>query len=237
MKKMVMLLIFAFLITGCNINYELNIDRQLNLLENITMNATTDEDIQKILKFNQYVPVNIEFDDPVIFKEKKDGVEYYSINRKSDNSQLKFSYSYDVNQFNYNMIARSCYQYVTVMNQKDKKTKKTELLLSTSKKFLCFDKYDNLDDVSITITSKYKLKETNADVVEKHKYIWNINKANANNKYIYLSLDTTKRDLTLWEKIQEGEYTNIFTISILLFIVGVIIYIFLKKKGDRKNKI
>ena len=233
MKKMIMLLIFAFLITGCSVNYELNIDKQLNLSENIVMNATTDRDVQKILDFNQYIPVNIEFDDPKIFKEKADGVQYYSINKKSDNSSLKFNYSYDVDEFNFNIFAKSCYQYVTVMDQDNEK----ELLLSTSREFLCFDKYDNLDDVTVTITSKYKLKETNADEVSRHTYRWFINKGNAKDKYLYLLLNTGEKDLNLWERILEGDFTNTFTIFLAVFLIGGIIIFLFKKKGDRRNRV
>ena len=233
MKKMLMLLIFAFLITGCSVNYELNIDKQLNLSENIILNATTDTDVQKILDFNQYIPINIEFDEPVIFKEKADGVQYYNINKKSDNSSLKFNYSYDVDEFNFNIFAKSCYQYVTVMDQDNEK----ELLLSTSREFLCFDKYDNLDDVTVTITSKYKLKETNADEVSRHTYRWFINKGNAKDKYLYLLLNTGEKDLNLWERILEGDFTNTFTIFLAVFLIGGIIIFLFKKKGDRRNRV
>ena len=135
------------------------------------------------------------------------------------------------------MIIHKCYKYLTFMNTENKKTKKNELLLSTSRQFLCFDKYDNLDDVTVTIRSKFKLKDTNADIVEKHKYTWNITKDNANDKFIYLLLDVHDRDLTLLEKIQEGEYTNIFTISLVLLLFGFLIYFSLKVKGKRRNRV
>ena len=81
------------------------------------------------------------------------------------------------------------------------------------------------------------MKGTNADSVNGHVYIWNINRSNYHDKYIYLLLDTSKRDLTLWERILEGEFTNLFTISLLLLVIGGFIYFILKMKGDYKNRI
>lgn len=236
-KLKIQMVLVAFLATGCSVNYELDIDRGLTFKENIIIQSSSVEDIQKIQEFDRYVPINIEFDDPSVFEKKLNDVEYYDSSKNNNSTILNFHYIHKADSLNYDMFARSCYQYVTVMKQKDSKTKKDELLLSTSREFLCFNRYDDLDDVMVTITSKYKLKETNADVVEKHKYVWYINRDNADDKYLYLLLDTTERDLTLWEKIQEGKYTNAFTVSLLLLLVGGMIYLFLKRKGEKRDKI
>ena len=233
MKKIWLIILVLFL-TGCSVNYELDIGRDVRLIENVNLSANTNVDVEKINAFDYYVPIDYTNDDPSVFEKKFNDIDYYDITKKADNSSLSFSYDkYDVNQFNYNMFAKSCYQYVTVMNQNNNK----ELLLSTSRKFLCFDKYDNLDDVTVTITSKYKLKETNADEVDGHTYRWFITKGNADNKYLYLLLDTTVRELTIWERILEGEFTNTFTIFLVVFVVGGIIIFLFKKKGDRRNKV
>ena len=237
MKKIWLIFLVLFL-TGCSVNYELDIDNSAILRENIKISANNDSDIEKIKEFNYYVPIDYTNDDYSVYEKKFDKIEYYDVSKASDNKSLVFKYDkYDSNKFNYNMFGRTCYKYVAVMEQKDKKSKKRELLLSTSRQFLCFDNYENLDEVNVIIKSKYKLLETNADVQEKHKYIWNITKENANNKYIYLLLDLKTRELTLWERIQEGEYVNMFTISLVLFLVGLVIWFLFKKKGDIKNKV
>ncbi len=235
MKKNILLFVFIVLCcTGCHVDYHLNIDTVNSMEENIILNGTSNDDIKKINSFNEFVPIDIIADDYSAFQKKLDGIDYYSILRK-DNS-LNFIYDrFNVKKLNDSMFARSCYQYVTVME--GGRGKSSELLLSTSNKFLCFDRYDNLDDVTVTITSKYKLKKTNADVVDEHKYTWNINKENANDKYLYLLLDTTVRELSLWDRIMEGEYTNVFTVSLVIAFIGGIVYLILKKKGDRRNRI
>ena len=229
--KYFFLIICLFLLSGCSVDYHLNIDKDFSFNETVVMSASNEADISVISSYNSYLPINVDADDSVLFENKIDGVEYYELKKTTDNSRLKLYYDFDYEKFNHSMIANSCYQYVTVM--KDGK----DLILSTSREFLGFDVYDNLENVKVTLTSTYKLNETNADETDGHNYIWYITRENANNKYLYLSLDTTKRDLTLWEKLKEGEYTNIFTISVLLFLIGLLIYYILKKKGERRDKI
>ena len=234
MKKCLLFFIILLMCSGCAVKYNLDIGEDFKFDESIRLDALNDVDKEKLGSFHQYIPVNFDVDDASVFEKKFSDIKYYKIKRGLD--FINFSYSHNITGYHDSYFIRNCYQHVTIM-EKNKDTKRAELLLSTSNKFLCFEKYDNLDDVKVTITSKYKLKDTNADEVEKHKYTWNITRDNASNKYLYLLLDTTNRDLTLWEKILEGEYTNIFTVSLLIFLVGLFIYFILKKKGDWKNRV
>ena len=229
--KKIYIVILVFILSGCSVRYEIDIDRSVHLNEKIKVQALNEEEVEKIKNYSGKLPISIEIDDSMAFKKKLSGIDYYSIKKNSKNTDISFNYNYNVDKFNEDVFARTCYEYVTAMSSED------NLVLSTSNKFLCFEKFENLDEVIVTVTSKYKLRETNADVVEKHKYQWMITRENANNKYLYLSLDTTERDLTFWERLIEGEYTNMFTISLLLFIVGMFIYWFLKKKGEKRDKI
>ena len=236
-KNLFIIIIATFLCSGCSVDYNIDIDKQLDFVENINLKATSDSDSQQIKEFNSFVPVNVDSDEASVFEKKFEDIEYYDIKKADNNNKLTFKFVSNMNKFSNDMFARSCYKYVVLTEKKDEKSKKRELLLSTSRQFLCFDNYDNLDDVTITIKSKYKLVETNADVQEKHKYTWYITKDNANDKFIYLLLDLKTRELSLWERIQEGEYVNMFTISLVLFLVGLVVWFLFKKKGDIKNKV
>ena len=232
MKKC-LLFLCLFLVTGCTAGYQLDIDEELNLKEKTIVNAVTSLDVDEIKDFNRIIPSNIDVDDFKAFEKKVDGISYYNINKKNDNTLLSLDHKFNVNSINNSYIARSCYEYVTIMRQnKDK-----ELLLSTSNKFLCFKNYDNLDEVKIIITSKYKLKNTNADNVNGHNYIWNINKSNYSNKNIYLLLDITDIDLTFWERVLNGEYTNICVVSILIFVFCMFGYFYLRGVSKRRDEI
>ena len=223
----IFLLVFC---SGCSVEYNLDIDRNLDLNENINISATTFDDSEQINNYDKYLPIDYTADEPKVFEKKYDSIEYYDINKSNDN--IKFSYNYDVDKFNNNIFARNCYQYVTVMNTINEEEERNELILSTSKKFLCFDYYDNLEDVTIKIKTKRKVYSNNADRVEGKTYIWNINKNNKEDSAINIIMDSSpKSSLSFLEK-------NLLWIIMagILFICGVI-YFVIKRRSDGVNKI
>ena len=232
MKKC-LLFLCLFLVTGCTAEYHLDIDEELNLKENVNIAAVNSDDIVKLKEFNRIIPSDIEVDDFRAFNERIKGISYYDVKKNDNNDLLSLEHKFDINSINNSYVVRSCYEYVTVMTRNDDK----ELLLSTSNKLLCFKQYDNLDEVKIIISSIYKLKETNADSVDGHNYIWNVNKDNYSNKYIYLLLDVTETDLTFWEKVLRGEYTNICVVSVLIFVVCLLGYFILKGISKKRDEI
>ena len=232
MKKC-LLFLCLFLVTGCAAEYHLDIDEELNLKENVNITAVTSSDVDEIKKFTNILPSSIEADDFKAFEKKVKGISYYDVKKNDNNDLLSLEHKFDINSINNSYVVRSCYEYVTVMTRNDDK----ELLLSTSNKLLCFNQYDNLDEVKIVISSIYKLKETNADSIDGHNYIWNVNKDNYSNKYIYLLLDVTETDLTFWEKVLRGEYTNICVVSVLIFVVCLLGYFILKGISKKRDEI
>ena len=227
--RYLLFLIIILCCSGCSVDYHLDINDKV-LDENIKMSATTGVDLNEFRDFKWNLPIDIRADDISVYEKKAKDIKYYDFSKSEDT--MNFHYAYDVEKFRQGMFLRRCYEFVNIIDRDNKKKK--ELLLSTSDKLLCFDKYDNLDDVRIVITSKYKLKDTNADEVLKHKYIWNINKSNYDEKYIYLLLDTSVKELSIWDKILDF---NMFTVSVILLLVGFILYIFFKKKSEFRDRI
>lgn len=217
-------------LTGCSVDYHLDIDKNLKLNETVKVTANNKNDVQSIQDFSLFVPIDIRVDDYSSFQEKSKELEYYNIEKDKDNQFLQFDYLYDSNQFNYDMIVSTCYQYVTSMQRDDK------LILSTSKEFLCYDIYDDLEDVSVTITSRYKLIDTNADYKEKYKYTWYINRQNYQDRVIYLELDTSNRSKSWWELFQNSGFYQ-YGVIIFIFFVIFLILIFIKKRGIKRNRV
>lgn len=229
-QKTIYFSLLLLTLTGCSVDYNLDIDKNMKLNETTKLTAKTSGEALDIEAYNQYLPIDISMDDYSIYEKKYDDIEYYKSEKSNNNRNLKFNYSYNLNQFNQNKIARTCYQYITSMNNNNK------LVLSTSKEFLCFDKFDNLDEVTVKITSRYKLVETNADRSTNHTYIWNINKQNYKDRSIYLSLDTTDRKETWFEKFQKTGFYQ-YGIIIVLFPVAFLIYRFFKKYSNKRDEI
>ena len=80
------------------------------------------------------------------------------------------------------------------------------------------------------------LIDTNADTHSNYKYTWVIDRTNYNNKYLYLSLDTSNRKKTVKEEVND---TGIFAyLPLILIIVGAIVVGWLVvKKGDKRNQV
>lgn len=233
LKYILICLFVLFICSGCSVNYDLDIDKSLNLNESITVVADTNSEIEKIQNYNEFLPISIEADSPTVFNSKVDDVEYYNIIKNSDNSEITFDYSYNVDNFNDNVFARSCYQYVTVMNSYDEEEQRDELLISTSKKFLCFDSQEGLDNVTVRIKTKREVYSSNADSVDGNTYIWNITKDDKDDASIQMvvSSEIDGGSLSFWEK------NMLFLIVIGIFIVGGIVYIILKKHSDKVDEI
>lgn len=236
-SRYLLLLLIMLCCTGCHVDYYLDIDKKLNLNETISIMADTSSEIESIKGYDWYVPINYRADDASVFKEKFSGVDYYSIHKEKDNSLIRFKYPYDIEKFNDGMFANSCFKHVTVMKKKYKRDRYGALLLSTSNQLVCMDNYDNLDTVDITLYSKYKVLETNADETDLHKYIWHFDRTNYRSKHIYLLLNVNERDLTIWERFLEGDFFNPFTIITFIFILCGVVVLILRKWGLERNKV
>lgn len=223
--KVLILIFITFLLTGCNVDYKLNIDDEFNLEETTMIEATTNFETTKFNEYNSYLPVDIKVADYSLIKEKKDGINYYNLDKSDGN--LTFDYIFDISNYKNSMIAGSTYDNILVTKADD------VLTLSTTSEFLPFDSYPNLDEVKITITSNYEFIKCNGDVVGKHECVWNIDKDNAYNKNIFLRLDTTKRRKTIDDFIN----TEVLILLGIFVVIGLILGIHIYKRMGMKNKI
>ena len=229
-KRFIILVFIAILCSGCDVEYHVDFDEKMNANEEIKLVATTDEDSFKFDKFKWFVPIDKDDNDLELLKKKDKNIDYYDVER--DSNSILFKNKILKNTYIDSTIVNSAYDYISIVKMDNK-----QVVLSTGQNFLLFDSYDNLENVKVVVTSKYKLLDTNADEIDTHKYIWYINRGNAKGKDIYLLLDITSDDRTFLEKLKEGDYINIFTISMVLFLVGIVIFIILKKKGEFRDKI
>ena len=108
-----------------------------------------------------------------------------------------------------------------------------ELLISTSKKFLCFNNYNNLDDVTVNITTKKEVYSNNADSVNGNTYTWYINKDTKDDASIQMVINSEVID----EGIPFWEENLLFIIVCIVLIFSGIVYLFIKRRSDKVNKI
>lgn len=204
MKKKFILLVFGiFLLTGCDGTYELEI------VDNTVIEKATPWLLSSEVTTEPYEYIreeSLKYDDNGDFlkhdtkktlkKDDKTGVEllnhYKSIKDFGEQSNI----------INY------CYVAQNVAS-----TPKEYTVIKTSNEFTCMEDIKDLENVTISIKSNHKLKETNADKVKGHTYYWYINRENYQNKPISLVLYSNKY---VWNYNNKG----LGTIGLLILTIG-----------------
>ena len=225
----ILLIVFC---SGCSVTYNLDIDKELDLNESIRISTNDSVDIERISKINSFYPISYDVDKIEVFEKKVEGIEYYDVTKNSDNTEITFNYKYNVDLYLNNVFARNCYEYVTAMDYFNKDKKRNELLISTSKKFLCFDENESLEEVTVKIHTKRKVYDNNADEVKGNTYIWHINKDNKDDRAIIMNISSTENNgLSFWER------NLVFIIFLGVFIIGLLVYLFMRKRSMKVDKI
>lgn len=220
-KKIIYSFIVLLFCSGCTANYRLNIDRD-NITEKLQITGIDNSNF----KANN-VPINYEYDDPAVFEKRLDDVKYYEF--KKNNNKVIYNYRFNTEEFYNSTFLHRCYDEV------DTYIDGQSFIISTTGDFKCYEIYDELDDVNISIYSQYKLVNTNADKKDGFNYIWNINKNNISNG-VYLELDLSDRKETLQEKFINSNFFNTIIFTGLV-IVAFIVFIIFKKISEAKDKI
>ncbi len=214
MKKL-LIIPLLILLTGCtaNINITLN-DSTVEHIMELTEEAKTVENLDIDMNHIEDNETLKKFAHDLALFENNSGIERVFID-ESDVYGYRYTQTLPYQKLESNSLIMDCYDDVEV-------DKGDTLTINTSKEFKCFDEYETLDEVNLTISSNYELIDTNADIIGGNEYTWNINK-NDTNKPIYLSLKV---------KNTNKNYIIISTIFIILTIIGAFIY--LQKKNKRK---
>ncbi len=260
MKKKIFLLILAlFLLTGCSVQY--NVDITDNTVRLDGKLVETDPNRWEEIVIHNEPDKEDHYIDPDYCKNGNCGME--DMDEEDTNlSDLRFSELVDLKTINLEtkmeglerlktdtelgILAKkevsyrdkkqikalpgigTCYQHFSVVNNLDN----DGIILSTSNKNLCFEHYDNLDEIVIKLKTNHEVKEHNADEVLDGEYIWKINKINYDNKSIQINLlnkTTKKLDLSL--------LISLCSVILVVVIIASIFVINLSIKSKKANKI
>ena len=198
-KKILLSLIFLFLLTGCTAEYKLDIGKT-SIEETISINVDSEklgtEGIKIIENHNQLV-----FDD----KE-----EYYesTFNQTDDNFNVNYNYTYDNNTIESSSFINKCYSENSIVSNEN------TLTISTEGKFNCYNMYGNekLENTRIVISTDLEVIDNNADEIEGNNYIWIINENNYYDKPIFIEIDKT-----------ETGYNSLFLILPIVIVFAILI--------------
>jgi hypothetical protein len=218
-KKNILLAVLIILLTGCSVNYNLVFKDDL-IEETITITPENTQEKQNAQQFENrdyYAIIDAN-------NQKK-----YKKTIESDGNYI-FNYKYDFSNFK-NSRFTSCYDAYTLTNDSG------IITLSTSKKFKCttYD-YNEVENITINISTEYKVVENNADEIDGNVYKWHINKNNKDNKPIKFSYNKNKkRKITLKEFLEQNKISIMIIASALSLFIIITISIYIKHK--RVNKI
>lgn len=209
MKKILLLIICLFCLTGCTLNYEINFGYTM-IEEHI--NATMDGNIYEIAS-------SIDGDGFYLEKEIVEGnipsikgfKDFYTrkIKVKNNSSVVDLDYIYKYDEYENSYLLTRCFEKTYVKNTDD------YLYVSLGGNFKCFKE----DDIQIKVSSMYDVVKHNANKVEDNYYIWDIKLSDDENKVeFYISKEITEKEnnkVSGWKIV----------IIILFGIIGLFIFI------------
>ncbi len=247
-KKLLICLLFVFLLSGCSVNYDIEIKdstikvngKLVELDKNkwddiIVDNSLGEEDVDVPIEDNEVDYSKLTFEDLVDSKtiEADEATRREGLEKIKTKDELGIAYKEEYNWKNTSDFSQmagvnTCYDYFTILRSEDDKTGKEQLIISTSAKNYCFDMYPNLETITVNLETNHKVIFHNADKESDGQYTWKINKNNADAKtlQIILSEDTV---FTL-------NWGLIFIIAGVILSVGIL-YLVIKSKSINANKI
>lgn len=225
MKKILILFMICFSLTGCNTKVNLKIDEKkayekitiYDLKTNIYSNNILDEEVQSNLD-----AFEMEY-------------EYYDIKEFENNGNIGKTYELSENLELWWELShvRPCYEMF------DFRKTNTHISLNTSDEYRCGYLY-GANDVTVVVESDLTVESSNADKVDGNKLIWNINNDNYKNKSIKFSYKLLEDDEIINneneqnnEKVDSTYVKIIFYALSIVFLISVLV-IYQKIKNSNK---
>lgn len=240
MKQKVLFVMSIFILTGCSATYNLEISTK-GFQENIIVNSTSVTENEFFVEY-PYEAYYGGKENEGNRMEKIEGQEYYNSKLTTNEKglkTLKYNYLFSEEEFNKaNSIYMTSFEnFIMRRYDHDNNGKKDYMIISTSDDFSWFENNQDLEKVEINITCHYEIISSNADKVNNNTHTWYLDKDNIKPINMVYNPDKIIDYRTFWQKLLDGDYFTPFTISILLLIIGSIIYLILKRKSNKVDAI
>ena len=242
-KKIILLLVGIFLLTGCDAEYNLTINDN-SYKEDVTIEETNsaywyngNDSATSMLSYGLNTPFPLDSDSPILSEsnEKLNGIDYYNVKDISNDNRvgIRFDGSFDGESFKQsNMIVSNYNRYL-------KATLDGNVVLSTGELLTAFENYSNLNTVTINIKTNNKVVKNNADEVNGDTYTWVVNRENYNNKSIYFEFKESNKSDTEKQQMSDIQKTLLFLGIIIgaVVLVVVVILLFVYAKNRHNNRL
>ena len=220
MKKILLLTILCLTLTGCTVNYNLEIDDN-EFKETITGNVLNSEMINEeeatdVNLFNSLI--NNEQQALNSYPEEKYQKE---LNKLNESTNFTYTYTYNEHTINDSSLLNECFDNFSV------KSEENQYKIMTYGDFYC--KYT--DEIKVNITTEYQVTIHNADKVKDNTYTWIINDENVDDFEIILNMNKEK---TNEEKSSNFAWSPFKTIILILMLLVSGACIFIMKKKEQQ---
>ncbi len=232
MKKIILLFISLFILSGCSATYDLEIYNE-KYKENVTINSLTD-DATGMKDWN--IPVNADEEsiDLLLTISKVTGITYYDNDSVFEDNYYKYNYSHEFGMTDYykSYFAVNSYDFFAVYyDDTDESGKKDLVTISTSLKNLLFEKYTDLESITVNIKTNHKVYSSNADSKDGYTYTWNITKDNYEKKPVQIRIYKDKYVLNYNNELNRSLYIFLIVLGVLL--LGALLLYIRARKIDK----
>ena len=172
--KIIILLAFLILFTGCSATVNYNIDNGIS--QNMTITLNSSERSSKTV-------YNLALESVERVEKTTEMLSEFTFSDTESYSTLKIQKKSSMSDYKFDNALAMCYDTVLFSNANNM------LSISTDNIATCFSNYPMLDELTINLTTDYKVLENNADEVNNNVYTWKITKNNYTNKKIKLRVD------------------------------------------------
>lgn len=223
MKKVIFLLVCAFCLTGCQMDYKLEF-KDGKIQETIVGKFDTDiiELAKELEGDSLYIEKELAEEDIYSLKDEE---IFYDKQVKVDNnkSEVTLKYEYNYENFQNSYLIDKCFEDYYFVDNKD------YYYIDLSGEFTCFHN----EDIQIKVISDKQVISHNADKYEDGTYIWNL-KLDEDEHDIKFQISKTVK-ATSQEETIEREF-NIFPIIGLIIFAIAFLMIFLLKRRMNKDE-
>ncbi|MBR0472136.1 MAG: hypothetical protein IJI98_05510, partial [Methanosphaera sp.] len=156
LKKTILIILVVMFLTGCSVDYKVDINNIDKIVETIEFNSESNNDINSIESFEYAIPIDKNSDETVNYNSVKGNDAFYNLVKNENNTKMTLNHTFDIYKYKNIFLPVLCYDYFEAIKDED------FVILSTSNKFKCFESYPELSAVNVIVTSKYKTTENNA---------------------------------------------------------------------------
>ena len=242
-RKIILLLLIIISLSGCSINYDLNIEDD-KIVELTTMTQQEDNNFSSnyiMSSYNSEYPIFI--DEEFLYyapTEKIDGNTYYekSINENNGLYTARYKANYDFNNYSKSRFLDTAYKHYAIGYDNNEKT---YYIMANDLKIFSYNK--NIDNITVSINlNNYEVIESNHQRKNNNKYIWSFDKNNPGTINIKFRKISSSNQATnpnsqpqpINDNTNKHDYTMYILSGILLiiFLIGYSIYKKITGKDD-----